>query len=260
MTPSEFTALRERCFSLVNGALKQKYKPSMFDDLIDLMVLHQQLPDAPLVVTTYQGIIGYHTWLQQEGRDRASFLPDALHDLAECVRYDRDDGYSPRTGRYAEFYTLFSAYYFPQTPRLLVYAGTEMVLNVSVTASKEVGSRQGFRYNGLYFDAHLSRCGGEDSFSFSIFPIEQGFTQTGQPLPVTFHLRKPRFRIGDKVRFTEQAIGRFDLGELWAQAHREKEYEVLGFIASPENEHLYVTVRHTAEDDAQDIAEYNLTD
>lgn len=260
MTPTEFSSLRERCFSLVSSALKQKYESTMFDDLIDLMLLHQQLPDAPLVVTTYQGIIGYHIWMQGEGRDRPSFLPDALHDLAECVRYDRDDGYSPRTGSYVEFYTLFSAYYFPQTPRLLVYADTEMVLNVSVTATEGMDSWQGFRYNGRHFDANLSWSEEEDRFYFSIFPVEQGFTQTGQPLPVTFQLFKPRFRIGDKVRFTEQAIGRFGLGELWTQTHREKEYEVLGFTASPEDDHITVTVRHTAEDDAQDIAEYNLTD
>lgn len=105
MTKSEFTALQERCLSIVKEELRKRFEGEIFDDFLALFLTHRTLPPAELVIETYQGIIGYHNWLNAEGYERSSFLQDSLHDLAGCVNYRRNDGYSPRTGSYVEFYT-----------------------------------------------------------------------------------------------------------------------------------------------------------
>lgn len=157
----------------------------------------------------------------------------------------------------------FTAYYIQSIGQLLVYAGTEMVVKVHVPIEEAEDYWQGFRFNDLDFDANISRCEEEDKFYFSIFPVEDGQTQTGLSIPVIFHVIASRFRIGEKVRFTEEAIQHavkeFGLCQAWAQTHRGKEYIVLDISASPEHDYNVVTVRHSAEDDAQEIAEFNLT-
>lgn len=106
MSQTEFVALRERCFSIIKDELKKHYDNVMFDLLFNLMFAHQLIPEVPLVIQTYKGIIGYHNWLLKHKSSTESFLPDVLHDLAECRTFDRDDGYIPRTSGYAQFYTL----------------------------------------------------------------------------------------------------------------------------------------------------------
>lgn len=157
----------------------------------------------------------------------------------------------------------FTAYYIRTTRQLLVYAGTHVILMVTIDEDCQEDCWHEFQFNDLHFDANLSWCYEEVKFDFSIYPVEDHRTITGRSIPVNFHDCIPRFQIGDKVRFTEKAIRytaeKFGLDELWAQTHREKEYEILALTASPEYDHIVVSVRHTAEDDTQQIAEYNLT-
>ena len=157
----------------------------------------------------------------------------------------------------------FTAYYIQSTRQLLVYAGTKMVVMVHVPIEEAEDYWQGFRFNDLYFDANISRGVVEDKFYFRIFPVEGGRSLTGLSIPVIFNVIAPRFQIGERVRFTEEAIQNavreFGLCQAWAQTHREKEYIVLDITASPEYNHNVVTVRHSAEDDTQQIAEFNLT-
>lgn len=47
------------------------------------------LPAVPLVEETYKGILGYHSYLQQQGDVPLQFLHDALHDLTECLHLER---------------------------------------------------------------------------------------------------------------------------------------------------------------------------
>lgn len=101
---SDYSLLRERCLSLVRTELKAKYKAELFDEYVALTLHHRMLPAVPLVEQTYKGIIGYYNYLQQNGSDTTLFLHDALHDLTECLHFERSDGYSPRTAAYAEFY------------------------------------------------------------------------------------------------------------------------------------------------------------
>lgn len=159
-----------------------------------------------------------------------------------------------------------TAYYFPATRLLLAYVGKRMVLAETICKIDEDDYWIGIEHEGFAYDVNLSRSDSgnpDEPFCLSLYPVVDGRIDTSSSLPVTFRDCRPRFKIGDKVRFTEQAIKRtvseFGLDELWAQLHREKEYEVLEFKASPEYDHIIVCIRHTAEDDVQEIAEYNLT-
>ena len=42
--------------------------------------------------------------MQKNGWDITLFLQDALHDLTECLHFERKDGYSPCTAGYVKFY------------------------------------------------------------------------------------------------------------------------------------------------------------
>ena len=97
---SDFSVLRERCLALVRAALKAKYNAELFDEYVALTLQHRMLPAVPLVEQTYKGIIGYYNYLGKEGCNTTQFLQDALHDLAECLHFERSDGYSPRTAGY----------------------------------------------------------------------------------------------------------------------------------------------------------------
>lgn len=160
-----------------------------------------------------------------------------------------------------------SAYYFPEHRQLQVYARTEQVLRQVVDQDDdETDYWQGFQYGGAEYDANLSRPGEDSPFCLSIYPVENGQTQTGRSLPVTFSERKSPFHVGDKVRFTEEAIalvirsfGSDEVSEFMTQVYRESEYIVEDISASPEYDHNIITVRHSAEDDSRGIAEYNLT-
>lgn len=104
MSLSDYSLLRESCLSLVRAELKAKYSAELFDEYVALTLQHRMLPAVPLVEETYKGIIGYYNYLQQNSCDTTPFLQDALHDLAECLHFQRSDGYSPRTAGYVHFY------------------------------------------------------------------------------------------------------------------------------------------------------------
>ena len=104
MSLSDLSVLRERCLSLVRMELKACYKSELLDEYTALTLQHRMLPGIPLVEETYMGIIGYFNYLQKNGWDTMLFLQDALHDLAECLHFERKDGYIPRTAGYVKFY------------------------------------------------------------------------------------------------------------------------------------------------------------
>lgn len=106
MSLSDFSVLREHCLSLVRSELKAHYKGELLDEYIALTLQHRMLPAVPPVEETYRGILGYHRYLQQQGNVPAEFLQDALHDLTECLHFERKEGYSPRTAGYVKFYEL----------------------------------------------------------------------------------------------------------------------------------------------------------
>jgi len=105
MEHKDFYQLRNACFELVKTELQARYNGEMMEDYMTLWAKHRILPSAELVVETYMGIIGYHKWLKRENIEPRFFVQDALHDLAESRFFLRDDGYSPRTHQYIEFYT-----------------------------------------------------------------------------------------------------------------------------------------------------------
>lgn len=105
MDLSDFSVLRERCLALVRSELKTHYNGELFDEYVALTAQHRMLLAVPLVADTYRGILGYHLYLQQHGSEPdKSFLLDALHDLTGCLHYQRDDGYSPRTNAYIQYF------------------------------------------------------------------------------------------------------------------------------------------------------------
>lgn len=104
MSLSDLSVLRERCLSLVRTEFKDCYNGELLDEYITLTRQHRMLPAVPLVEETYRGIIGYYNYMQKNGWDTTLFLQDALHDLAECLHFERKDGYSPRTAGYVKFY------------------------------------------------------------------------------------------------------------------------------------------------------------
>lgn len=106
MSLSDFSVLRERCLSIVRAELKAHYKGELLDEYIALTLQHRMLPAVPLVEETYKGIIGNYNYENQKGDIPDGFLQDALHDLTECLHFERTDGYSPRTSSYVKFYTM----------------------------------------------------------------------------------------------------------------------------------------------------------
>lgn len=106
MSLSDFSVLRERCFSLVRAELKAHYKGELIEDIITLTQVHRMLPAVPLLENTYRGILGYHRYLQQQGDVPIEFFQNALHDLTKSVHFDRKDGFIPRTADYVKFYEL----------------------------------------------------------------------------------------------------------------------------------------------------------
>lgn len=104
MSLSDFSVLREHCLSLVRKELKARYKEELLDEYISLTLQHRMLPAIPLVEETYKGIIGFHKYLLKNGWNTTLFLQDTLHDLAECLHFERKDSYSPRTAGYTKFY------------------------------------------------------------------------------------------------------------------------------------------------------------
>lgn len=104
MSLSDFSVLRERCLSRVRSELWAHYKGELIDEYDNLTLQHRMLPAVPLVEETYKGILGYHSYLQQQGDVPLQFLHDALHDLTECLHLERSDQYSPRTAFFVTYY------------------------------------------------------------------------------------------------------------------------------------------------------------
>lgn len=104
MSLSDISVLRERCLSLVRSELKAYYKGELLDEFITLTQQHRMLPSVPLVEETYRSIIGYHSYLQKQGKVHFEFLQNALHDLTGCLHLDHKDGFCPRTANYIKFY------------------------------------------------------------------------------------------------------------------------------------------------------------